>query len=134
MDPAGLIGIGVALSAIFGAMILEGAQPMSIMLPAPLLLVWLGTLGVGVAGHTLRDVKNAFAAVPRALLDAGSDTAAQRWAQHLLARWPARVAGPRVRRMYASLARTRLQARAQGSEPKVTPLRTLLRTWWAGRG
>lgn len=74
------------------------------------------------------------AAVPRALLDAGSDTAAQRWAQHLLARWPARVAGPRVRRMYASLARTRLQARAQGSEPKVTPLRTLLRTWWAGRG
>ncbi|GEA85848.1 MAG: motility protein A [Cellulomonas sp.] len=73
MDPAGLIGIGVALSAIFGAMILEGAQPMSIMLPAPLLLVWLGTLGVGVAGHTLRDVKNAFAAVPRALRSKAPD-------------------------------------------------------------
>jgi len=67
MDPAGLIGIGTALAAIFGAMVLEGAQPMSIMLPAPLLLVWVGTIGVGIAGHTLRDVKNAFAAVPRAL-------------------------------------------------------------------
>jgi hypothetical protein len=74
------------------------------------------------------------AAVPRALLDADGDTAAQQWARQLLAQWPARVAGPRVRRMYASLARTRLQASAQGRELKVTPMRTLLRTWWAGRG
>jgi chemotaxis protein MotA len=67
MDPAGVIGLVVALVAIFGAMILEGAEPMSIMLPAPLLLVWVGTLGVGLAGHTLRDAKESFAAVPRAL-------------------------------------------------------------------
>ena len=65
---------------------------------------------------------------------AGEGDAAQRWAQQLLARWPARVPGPRARRMYASLARTRLQASAQGRELKVTPMRTLLRTWWAGRG
>ncbi|CAM5789329.1 motility protein A [Cellulomonas persica] len=76
MDPAGLIGIGVALVAIFGAMILEGAQPMSIMLPAPLLLVWIGTIGVGIAGHTLRDVKNAFAAVPAALRSKAPDPSA----------------------------------------------------------
>lgn len=74
------------------------------------------------------------AAVPRSLLAAGDGDAAQRWARQLLAQWPARVAGPRVRRMYASLARTRLQARAQGRELRVTPMRTLLRTWWAGRG
>ncbi|MBO9553092.1 MotA/TolQ/ExbB proton channel family protein [Cellulomonas sp.] len=67
MDPAGLIGLGVAFAAIFGAMTIEGTNPMAILLPAPLLLVWGGTLGVGLAGHTLRDVKGAFAAVPRAL-------------------------------------------------------------------
>lgn len=67
MDPAGIIGIVVALVAIFGAMILEGADPMSVMLPAPLLLVWVGTIGVGLAGHTLRDAKESFVAVPRAL-------------------------------------------------------------------
>ena len=55
MDPAGIIGMVVAFGAIFGAMMLEGADPMSVMLPAPLLLVWVGTLGVGLAGHTLRD-------------------------------------------------------------------------------
>ena len=67
MDPAGIIGMVVAFGAIFGAMMLEGADPMSVMLPAPLLLVWVGTLGVGLAGHTLRDAKESFAAVPRAL-------------------------------------------------------------------
>ncbi|MNK34350.1 Squalene/phytoene synthase [compost metagenome] len=74
------------------------------------------------------------AAVPRALLGAGEGDAAQHWARQLLTRWPARVAGPRARRMYASLARTRLQALAHGRELKATPVRTLLRTWWAGRG
>lgn len=74
------------------------------------------------------------AAVPRSLLAAGNGDAARSWAQQLLAKWPARVAGPRVRRMYASLARTRLQASAHGREMNVTPMRTLLRTWWAGRG
>jgi len=75
MDPAGLIGIGVAFVAIFGALFLEGADPMSIMLPAPLMLVWLGTIGVGVAGHTLKDVKGSFAAVPRALRSKAPDPA-----------------------------------------------------------
>jgi len=67
MDPAGLIGLAVAFAAIGGAMFLEGTDPMALLLPAPLLLVWGGTLGVGLAGHTLRDVKGAFAAVPRAM-------------------------------------------------------------------
>lgn len=75
MDPAGLIGIGVAFVAIFGALFLEGADPMSIMLPAPLMLVWLGTIGVGIAGHTLKDVKGSFAAVPRALRSKAPDPA-----------------------------------------------------------
>jgi chemotaxis protein MotA len=76
MDPAGLIGIGVAFAAIFGALLLEGADPMSIFLPAPLLLVWVGTIGVGIAGHTIKDVIASFKAVPRALRSKAPDPAA----------------------------------------------------------
>lgn len=67
MDPAGIIGIVVALVAIVGALLLEGADPTSIMLPGPLLLVWVGTIGVGIAGHTIADVVGSFKAVPRVL-------------------------------------------------------------------
>jgi len=74
------------------------------------------------------------AAVPRALLAQGEQDVTQRWGQQLLRDWPARVAGPRPRRLYASLARTRQQAWVRGRELKATPLRTLLRTWWAARG
>ncbi len=76
MDPAGLIGIVVAFVAIFGALLLEGADPMSIFLPAPLLLVWVGTIGVGVAGHTMKDVVASFKAVPRAMRSKAPDPAA----------------------------------------------------------
>lgn len=68
MDPAGFIGLAVAFGAIFGALLMEGADPMSIFLPAPLLLVWVGTIGVGIAGHTVKDVLESFKAVPRALM------------------------------------------------------------------
>lgn len=68
MDPAGFIGLAVAFGAIFGALIMEGADPMSIFLPAPLLLVWVGTIGVGIAGHTVKDVIESYKAVPRALM------------------------------------------------------------------
>lgn len=74
------------------------------------------------------------AAVPRSLLADDDGNATHRWGQQLLRNWPARVAGPRPRRLYASLARTRQQAWSQGQELKATPVRTLLRTWWAARG
>jgi chemotaxis protein MotA len=76
MDPATLIGIGVAFVAIFGAMFLEGGNPVSIMIPGPLLLVWLGTLGVGMAGHTIKDVVSSFKAVPAALRSKRPDPSA----------------------------------------------------------
>ena len=74
------------------------------------------------------------AAVPRSLLAQADGDPAQRWAQQLVRQWPARVAGPRPRRLYASLARARQEAWSQGRELKATPVRTLLRTWWAARG
>jgi chemotaxis protein MotA len=55
MDPATLIGVGLAFGAIFMAMTLEGTSIGQIMLPAPLILVFVGTLGVGVAGGLLKD-------------------------------------------------------------------------------
>ncbi len=67
MDPAALIGIVLAFGAILGTMVIEGTEPMAILLPGPLILVWVTTLAVGLAGHTLRDAKAAFGALPRAL-------------------------------------------------------------------
>ncbi len=67
MDPAGFIGLAVSFGAILAAMTLDGTQITSLLLPAPLILVWVGTLGVGITGHTLTDVKESFAALPGAL-------------------------------------------------------------------
>lgn len=57
MDPATLVGIGLAFAAIFAAAILEGASPMSIFLLPPMVLVFVGTFGAALAGSTLADVK-----------------------------------------------------------------------------
>jgi len=55
MDIATLVGIGMAFAGIFGAQVMEGGNPASIILPAPLILVVLGTLGAAMAGGVLRD-------------------------------------------------------------------------------
>lgn len=67
MDFAGPVGLVLAFVVIFAVMIIEGTSPTAVFLPGPLLLVWATTLAVGLAGHTLKDAKAAFAAVPRAL-------------------------------------------------------------------
>ena len=74
------------------------------------------------------------AAVPRTLLEAGTGDATQRWAAELLRDWPVRVRGPRPRRIWSTLARARLAAVAAGTPIEATPVRTLLRVWWAARG
>ncbi|MCL2454525.1 MAG: motility protein A [Micrococcales bacterium] len=66
MDLAGIIGIVLALVGIFGAQLVEGGDPASIIEPGPLLVVWLGTIGAGIAGHTMADTKNAYARIPKA--------------------------------------------------------------------
>ncbi len=74
------------------------------------------------------------AGVPRSLLDEDASNATQRWAQHLLKGWATRVPGPRARRVWSSLARARVAAQAAGKPIEATPVRTLLRVWWAARG
>ncbi len=60
MDPAGLAGLGLAFAAIFGSMIIEGGNPAAIILPAPLLLVFVGTLGACMAGGTFPSMMSGF--------------------------------------------------------------------------
>ena len=67
MDPAGLIGLVAALGVVFVVMLIEGTPPMAIMLPGPLLLVWVTTIAVGLMGHTLKDAIGSYSAVPRAM-------------------------------------------------------------------
>jgi chemotaxis protein MotA len=68
MDPATLIGLVVAFGAIWGAMTLEGTTITAILLPGPLLIVFLGTLGAGLASGTLKDALTAFKQLPRAVV------------------------------------------------------------------
>jgi chemotaxis protein MotA len=57
VDPATLIGVGLALGAILLSMILEGSSPTAIILVAPMLLVFGGTFGAAIAGSAMGDVK-----------------------------------------------------------------------------
>ena len=66
MDPATLIGILVGLVIIFVAQIMEGGNPMSLMLVAPMLLVFGTTLMVTLAGGTLPDAKHAMGSLKTA--------------------------------------------------------------------
>lgn len=68
MDPGTLAGIVLALGAVFVSMIMEGGEPGALFLPAPMLLVFVGTISAGLAGGMLKDTLGAFAALQRALL------------------------------------------------------------------
>ena len=59
MDPATLIGVLLGLVVIVVANVMEGGNPMSLLLVAPLLLVFGTTLLVTVAGGTMSDAKAA---------------------------------------------------------------------------
>jgi len=66
MDPATLIGLVVAFAALFAMITLDGSYITAILLPAPMLLVFGGTIAVGLAGGTLRDFVLAAKALPGA--------------------------------------------------------------------
>lgn len=66
MDPATLLGLLLAFAAMFAMLFLEGAHVSSIMLPAPMILVFFGTIAVAVAGGTLRDALFSAKALPKA--------------------------------------------------------------------
>ncbi|CAN5476913.1 flagellar motor protein [soil metagenome] len=55
MDAGLIIGVVLALVAIVGSVTMEGGNIASIFLPAPMVLVFLGTIGAAVAGGLLKD-------------------------------------------------------------------------------
>jgi chemotaxis protein MotA len=66
VDPGTLAGIALAFAAIFLANYLEGGSPGAMFLLPPMLLVFGGTIGVGMAGGLLKDTTNSLKAVKRA--------------------------------------------------------------------
>jgi chemotaxis protein MotA len=68
MDPATLLGIGIALGSILAMIILEGASPMAVLLPAPMILVFGGSFAVALAGGTLKDTIGGLKSLPKAFL------------------------------------------------------------------
>jgi len=66
MDPATIIGIFIAFGALYAMLTLEGAHVGSLLLPAPMILVFAATIAVGIAGGTIQDAVLAFKALPRA--------------------------------------------------------------------
>ena len=60
MDVAMIVGVVVAMAAIFTSMILEGSSPMAIFLIPPILLVIVGTLGACMGGGTMASMKTGF--------------------------------------------------------------------------
>ena len=59
MDIGTLVGIGMALVAVFGSMLMEGGNPLSIVLLPPMFLVFVGTFGAGMATGSFKDAAGA---------------------------------------------------------------------------
>jgi len=59
MDPATLIGILLGVCVMIGANVMEGGNPTSLLLPAPMLLVLGTTILVSIASGTMSDAKQA---------------------------------------------------------------------------
>lgn len=78
MDPATLIGMVIAVAALFAFMILEGADPMAIFFLPAIVLVIVATLGAAIAGSTMADAKKIPAWFKMALLPAKVPPAADR--------------------------------------------------------
>src|SRR5690554_6222226 len=68
MDPATIIGLAIAFGSLLAMILMEGASPMSVLLPAPMILVFGGTIAVGIASATIKDTILAAKALPRAFV------------------------------------------------------------------
>lgn len=75
MDLATIVGIGLALIAVVGSMLLEGGNPLSIILLPPMFLVFVGTFGAGMATGSMRDAKGVIKWVKVALTSKVVDAA-----------------------------------------------------------
>ncbi|WP_432546530.1 motility protein A [Kineococcus sp. SYSU DK004] len=68
MDIASIAGLVVAAVAVLWMQNHEGGSPTDILLPGPLVLVFIGTIGVGLMGGTLKDGLGALKQMQKAFL------------------------------------------------------------------
>ena len=66
MDAATSVGVGAGIAVIVAANVMEGGNPMSMLLVAPMLLVFGTTMLVTLAGGTMPDAKGALDGLKRA--------------------------------------------------------------------
>jgi len=77
MEIATPLGIGIAFVAVLGSFVLEGGNPMAMLAPPSLILVFVGTLGICMASNRMADLGGIFKAFLRAMLPGKKvDTAA----------------------------------------------------------
>jgi chemotaxis protein MotA len=68
MDPATIAGIVIALGALVVMATMEGAHIQSLLLAAPMILVFGGTIGAAMASTTLGDTIGSLKMIPNAFL------------------------------------------------------------------
>jgi chemotaxis protein MotA len=68
MDLASVVGLGLALGAVFGSMIMEGGNPASLIEPPAMLLVFVGTIGATMSGYTMKDITGIAKVVMKAFM------------------------------------------------------------------
>ncbi|MFE6967047.1 motility protein A [Agromyces sp. NPDC057679] len=68
MDISLLVGVLLAFGSVVSMVILEGGRIESLLLPAPMVLVFGATIAVGFASGKLRDTLRAFGSIPRAIV------------------------------------------------------------------
>ena len=68
MDPATIAGIIIAIGALVVMATMEGAHIQSLLLAAPMILVFGGTIGAAMASTTLRDTIGSLKMIPKAFL------------------------------------------------------------------
>ncbi len=68
MDLALIVGLALAFGSLLAMISLEGASVTALLIPAPMILVFGGTIAVGIASGTLRDAILAFKSLPRAFI------------------------------------------------------------------
>ncbi|MFL6060789.1 MAG: motility protein A [Marmoricola sp.] len=66
MDAAPAIGIGGGFAVVILANVMEGGNPMSLVLMPPLVLVFGATILISIAGGTMMDAKNILGSLKRA--------------------------------------------------------------------
>ncbi len=77
MDVALILGILLAFGSLYAMITLEGAHVESLLIPAPMALVFGATIAVGIASGTVKDAVRAFSSIPRAFKGVGGPSDAE---------------------------------------------------------